>query len=44
MTAWGAVLHDADLAKAIVDRILERGRLMLLDGPSYRTEHLDLDV
>ena len=44
LTAWGAVLHDADLAEAIVDRILERGRLMLLDGPSYRTQHLDLDV
>ncbi len=44
LTAWGAVLHDADLAEAIVDRILERGRLLLLDGPSYRTQHLDLDV
>jgi len=44
LTAWGAVLHDADLAEAIVDRILERGRLMLLDGPCYRTQHLDLDV
>ena len=44
LTAWGAVLHGADLAEAIVDRILERGRLMLLDGPSYRTQHLDRDV
>ena len=44
LTAWGAVLHDADLAEAIVDRTLERGRLMLLDGPPYRTQHLDLDV
>jgi hypothetical protein len=44
LTAWGAVLDDADLAEAIVYRILERGRLMLLDGPSYRTQHLDLDV
>jgi DNA replication protein DnaC len=26
--AWGAVLHDDDLAKAIVDRVLERGRLV----------------
>ncbi|MDP9150369.1 MAG: hypothetical protein M3O36_10575 [Myxococcota bacterium] len=24
---WGAELHDDDLAEAIVDRILERGRL-----------------
>jgi len=34
---WGAVLHDDDLAAAIVDRILERGRMMQLDGPSMRT-------
>ena len=36
-TAWGEVLHDNDLAEAIVDRVLESGRLLLLDGPSYRT-------
>jgi DNA replication protein DnaC len=38
---WGRVLHDEDLADAIVDRILERGRLLLLDGPSLRTRHID---
>jgi DNA replication protein DnaC len=37
---WGAVLHDDDLADAIVDRILHRGRLLRLDGPSVRTKHL----
>jgi DNA replication protein DnaC len=37
---WGAELHDDDLAEAIVDRILERGRLLRLDGPSVRTKHL----
>jgi DNA replication protein DnaC len=37
---WGAVLHDDDLADAIVDRILERGRRLKLDGPSVRTNHL----
>src|SRR2546426_8784968 len=37
------VLHDADLAHAIVDRILERGRMLTLDGPSMRTKHLGLD-
>ena len=42
--AWGAVLHDDDLAQAIVDRVLERGRLLRLDGPSIRTKHLGLDV
>jgi DNA replication protein DnaC len=43
LTAWGRVLHDEDLAHAIVDRILERGRLLTLDGPSMRTRHLGLD-
>ena len=44
LTAWGEVLHDHDLAEAIVDRVLENGRLLLLDGPSYRTRHLDLGL
>ena len=39
--AWGRVLHDPDLAEAIVDRILERGRHIRLDGPSIRTKHLE---
>jgi DNA replication protein DnaC len=42
--AWGAVLHDDDLAQAIVDRVLERGRWLRLDGPSIRTKHLGLDA
>jgi DNA replication protein DnaC len=37
---WGRVLHDPDLAEAITDRILERGRLIQLGGHSYRTRHL----
>ena len=37
---WGRVLHDDDLAEAIVDRVLERGRLIELRGNSYRTRHL----
>lgn len=37
---WGEVLHDPDLADAILDRILERGRLIELRGRSYRTRHL----
>jgi DNA replication protein DnaC len=40
---WGRVLHDEDLAQAILDRVLERGRLIRLDGPSVRTLHVDLD-
>lgn len=38
--AWGQVLHDADLAEAILDRVLERGRLFELRGSSYRTRHV----
>jgi DNA replication protein DnaC len=38
--AWGTVLHDPDLAEAILDRALERGRIFQLRGPSYRTRHL----
>ena len=40
---WGRVLHDPDVAQAIIDRVLERGRLFQLDGPSMRTRHLELD-
>jgi DNA replication protein DnaC len=43
LNQWGEVLHDHDLAHAIVDRILERGRQMALDGPSMRTRHLGLE-
>jgi len=40
-SSWGAVLHDEDLAQAILDRVFERGRHIKLDGPSIRTLHLD---
>jgi DNA replication protein DnaC len=43
LEAWGRVLHDEDLAQAILDRVLERGRHVRLDGPSIRTLHLGLD-
>ena len=33
LAAWGQVLHDPDLAQAILDRVLERGRLLELRGP-----------
>lgn len=41
---WGRVLHDPDLAAAILDRVLERGRWITLDGPSGRTKHLKLET
>jgi len=34
---WGAVLHDNDLAEAILDRILENGRHIEITGRSWRT-------
>lgn len=40
LAAWADVLHDADLAEAIIDRVLARGRLLELRGPSYRTRHI----
>lgn len=40
---WGHALHDEGLAQAIRDRMLERGRLLRLDGPSVRTKHLSSD-
>ena len=43
LSEWGKVLHDEDLAAAILDRVLERGRFIQLDGPSGRTRHLNLD-
>ena len=43
LNEWGKVLHDEDLAAAILDRVLERGRFVQLDGPSGRTRHLNLD-
>lgn len=43
LASWGEVLHDPDLAEAIVDRILERGRFLVMDGPSLRTRHIDHD-
>jgi len=44
LASWGDVLHDPDLSEAIVDRILQRGRLLILDGPSLRTRHIDQDI
>jgi hypothetical protein len=36
-------LNDEDLAAAILDRILEHGRFIHLDGPSWRTRRLNLE-
>jgi DNA replication protein DnaC len=34
---WGSVLHDADLAEAILDRLLQEGRHIDIVGRSWRT-------
>jgi DNA replication protein DnaC len=40
LKVWGKVLHDEDLGDTIVDRILERGTVVRLDGPSVRSRHV----
>jgi DNA replication protein DnaC len=40
LAALGRVLHDGDLAEAILDRVLERGAHFQTRGRSYRTRHL----
>lgn len=34
---WGHVLHDPNLAETILDRILERDRIITLEASSMRT-------
>jgi len=41
LASLGDVLHDGDLAEAILDRLLERGVHFALRGRSYRTRHLN---
>ena len=41
LAALGDVVHDGDLAEAILDRLLERGVHFTLRGRSYRTRHLN---
>jgi DNA replication protein DnaC len=39
LAALGQVLHDGDLAEAILDRLLDRGTHFILRGRSYRTRN-----
>lgn len=43
LAALGTVLHDGDLAEAILDRLLERGAHFAMRGRSYRTRHLQTE-
>lgn len=36
LTEWGAIVQDASLAAAIVDRLLHHGQVYYLKGPSWR--------
>jgi DNA replication protein DnaC len=38
---WGDVLHDPELAEALLDRVLERGEHIRLAGTSFRTRSVD---
>ena len=40
LAGLGDVLHDGDLAEAILDRLPKRGAHFALRGRSYRTRHL----
>lgn len=42
LSARGRVLHDKDLAHTILDRILERGHVLALDGPRCERSISDL--
>ncbi len=41
---WGRVLHDEDLARAILDRTLHHGEHLKLLGPSYRLKGRKTDL
>ncbi len=41
VASWATVVHDPDLGDVIVDRILERGTILGLDGPSVRSRHVN---
>jgi DNA replication protein DnaC len=41
---WGRVLHDEELARAIIDRTLHHGEHLKLSGSSYRLRGRKLDL
>ena len=36
---WGSIFTDAQMAAAMIDRLVHHGHLLLFDGKSYRMEH-----
>jgi len=43
LTEWGAIVQDASLAAALVDRILHHGDVFYLKGPSWRLKGRPLE-
>ena len=41
LSTWGSLLHDKELADAILDRVMERGEHVVLGGRSWRTRGAD---
>lgn len=41
---WGRVLHDDELARAIIDRTLHYGEYLKLEGDSYRLKDRNIDL
>lgn len=44
LNQWGRVLHDSELARAIIDRTLHYGEYLKLSGPSFRLKGRKLDL
>ena len=44
LNQWGRVLHDPELARAIIDRTLHYGEYLKLSGPSFRLKGRKLDL
>src|SRR5579864_5213337 len=43
LTEWAAIVQDASLAAALVDRILHHGEVFYLKGPSWRVKGRGVD-
>ncbi len=41
---WATVVQDVSLAAALVDRLMDRGQVFYLKGPSWRTRGLPVTV
>lgn len=37
LTEWATIVQDVSLAAALVDRLMDRGQVFYLKGPSWRT-------